>query len=394
MDKESLMITLATLAQCTGCTACKVACPKQAIGMMADKEGFLRPHIDATKCIQCHACERACPVLHPGDPDETPTCYAARTKDDALRLASSSGGLFTELARPILAKGGVVFGCVWEKPALVAIHAKAETEDALAEMRGSKYVQSDLRDTYREVKVALEKGRDVLFSGTPCQIAGLKRYLGKVYDHLLTVEIICHGAPSPDVFKTYKQELAKRFGDFPVNITFRNKDPSWKQCSLVSTYTDARAHREDLYDNPYVKAFLRDLCLRPSCYDCQAKGGRSGADITIADFWGIEKVCPALDDDRGTSAVLLHTQKGLHTWEALQGVEFKPVVLNDILRGNPSYIRSVVQPRARQRFMRRFRNVRTLASLVRRCQRGPWFVWMVRRCLGKVKRILKKVLGL
>ena len=388
------MITLASVVQCSGCTACKAACPKQAITMVADHEGFLRPQIDAEKCVQCHACERACPVLHPTEPNASPTCYAARTKDDALRMASSSGGLFTELARPILAKGGVVFGCVWEKPALVAIHAKAETEDELAAMRGSKYVQSDLRDTYREVKAELQKGRAVLFSGTPCQIAGLNKYLGKSYDNLLTVEIICHGVPSPAVFEKYKQELVKRFGATLVSIAFRNKFYSWRRWSLVSTYADTNENREDLYTNPYVKAFLRDFCLRPSCYDCQAKGGRSRADIAIADFWGIEKVCPELDDDRGTSAALLHTPKGLQMWEALQGVEYKSVSFDDVLMGNPSYIRSVAQPKNRNLFMRRFRKTRKLDTLVRRCQNGPWVIWMARRCLGKAKRIVKKVLGL
>lgn len=362
--------------------------------MVADHEGFLRPQIDASKCVQCHACERACPVLHPSEPDTSPTCYAARTKDDALRLASSSGGIFTELARPILAKGGVVFGCVWEKPALVAIHAKAENEDELAAMRGSKYVQSDLRDTYREAKAELQKGREVLFSGTPCQIAGLNKYLGKSYDNLLTVEIICHGVPSPAVFEKYKQELVKRFGATPVSIAFRNKFYSWRRFSLVSTYADASENREDLYTDPYVKAFLRDFCLRPSCYDCQAKGGRSRADITIADFWGIEKVCPELDDDRGTSAVLLHSEKGRQTWAALHGVECKTVSFDDVLMGNSSYIRSVAQPKRRDYFMRRFRNTRSLDSLVRYCQNGPWVIWMTRRCLGKAKRIVKKVLGL
>lgn len=388
------MITLAAVAQCSGCTACKAACPKQAISMVADHEGFLRPQIDAEKCVQCHACERACPVLHPGEPDATPTCYAARTKDDALRMASSSGGLFTELARPILAKGGVVFGCVWEKPALVAIHAKAETEDELAAMRGSKYVQSDLRDTYREAKAELQKGREVLFSGTPCQIAGLNKYLGKSYDNLLTVEIICHGVPSPAVFEKYKQELMKRFGASPVSIAFRNKSYSWRRFSLVSTYADTSENREDLYTDPYVKAFLRDFCLRPSCYNCQAKCGRSRADITIADFWGIEKVCPELDDDRGTSAVLLHSEKTTQIWKALHEVEYKPVSLDEVLVGNPSYIRSVAQPKNRDYFMRHFRKARKLDCLVQRCQNGPWVTWMARRGLSKAKRIVKKVLGL
>ena len=383
------MITLASVVQCSGCTACKAACPKQAITMVADHEGFLRPQIDAEKCVQCHACERACPVLHPTEPNASPTCYAARTKDETLRIVSSSGGIFTELARPILAKGGVVFGCVWEKPALVAIHAKAETEDELAAMRGSKYVQSDLRDTYREVKAELQKGRAVLFSGTPCQIAGLNKYLGKSYDNLLTVEIICHGVPSPLVFEKYKQELG-----LPITVNFKDKAESWHNPTFSWTSSNGETSREKLYANAYALAFLRDLCLRPSCYDCQAKGGRSGADITIADFWGIEKVCPELDDDRGTSAVLLHTPKGHQMWEALQGVEYKSVVFDDVLMGNPSYIRSVVQSKNRDYFMCRFCKSRKLDALVRRCQNGPWVIWMARRCLGKAKRIVKKVLGL
>lgn len=383
------MITLASVAQCSGCAACKAACPKQAISMVADHEGFLSPQIDAEKCVQCHACERACPVLHPSEPDATPTCYAARTKDGALRMVSSSGGIFTELARPILAKGGVVFGCVWEKPTLVAIHAKAETEDELTAMRGSKYVQSDLRDTYREAKAELQKGRAVLFSGTPCQIAGLNKYLGKSYDNLLTVEIICHGVPSPAVFEKYKQELGQ-----PITVNFKDKTESWHNPTFSWKSSNGNASREKLYANAYALAFLRDFCLRPSCYDCQAKGGRSKADITIADFWGIEKICPELDDDRGTSAVLLHSKKGLQMWEALQGVEYKSVSFDDVLMGNPSYIRSVAQPKNRNLFMRRFRKIRKLDTLVCRCQNGPRVIWMARRCLGKAKRIVKKVLGL
>ena len=253
-------MTLASVAQCSGCTACKAACPKQAIAMVADHEGFLRPQIDASKCVQCHACERVCPVLHPSEPDTSPTCYAARTKDDVLRLASSSGGIFTELARPILAKGGVVFGCVWEKPALVAIHAKAENEDELAAMRGSKYVQSDLRDTYREAKAELQKGREVLFSGTPCQIAGLNKYLGKSYDNLLTVEIICHGVPSPAVFEKYKQELGN-----PTTVNFKDKAESWHNPTFSWKSSNGETSREKLYANAYALAFLRDFCLRPSC---------------------------------------------------------------------------------------------------------------------------------
>lgn len=188
--------------------------------MVADEEGFLRPQVDAAKCVGCHRCEQVCPVLHPSEPDVSPTAYAAYTKDENLRRQSSSGGIFTELAKPIIECGGVVFGCVWERPQLVAIHAKAETLEALAEIRGSKYVQSDLRETFREAKTALLAERQVLFSGTPCQIAGLNAFLGKYYENLLTVEIICHGTPSPVVFDVCKTRLSraeKRITDISVS---------------------------------------------------------------------------------------------------------------------------------------------------------------------------------
>lgn len=382
-------IALAPASGCTGCSACQAACPRGAIAMVADGEGFLRPRIDVARCVGCRACERACPVLRPGVPDAAPMCFAARVRDEALRLGSSSGGVFTALARPVLGAGGVVFGCVWEKPALVAIHAKAESEGELAAMRGSKYVQSDLRDTFREAKAALLRGRPVLFSGTPCQIAGLNRFLGRSWPNLLTVELICHGAPSPAVFERYKWELAREHGAPPVSIAFRNKFYSWRRCSLVSAFADTSEHREDLYANRYVQAFLRDFCLRPSCHHCVAREGKSGADITLGDFWGIEKVCPALDDDRGTSAVLLHTEAGRHAWAACAAtVEACPVALAGVVAGNPSYLRPVAEPRGRALFMRRFRT-RPMGALVRSLSVAP----LPRRVAMAAGRRLKRLLG-
>lgn len=393
MRREARIIlpTLAPREACSGCTACKAICPKDAIAMVADEEGFLRPQVDVSRCIGCHRCEQVCPVLHPGEPDVSPTAYAAYTKDENLRRQSSSGGIFTELAKPVIAAGGVVFGCVWERPALEAIHAKAETLEALAEMRGSKYVQSDLRENFREAKAALMAGRQVLFSGTPCQIAGLNAFLGKPYENLLTVEIICHGVPSPTVFDAYKTWLSraeKRITD----IAFRRKNPWWRQGDFVAECEDIVIRQEWYLKNAYVKAFLSDLCLRPSCARCQAKNGRSGADLTIADFWGVERVCPELDDNRGTSLVMEHSARGREAWQQVSlGLNVREVPFEVALAGNPSYRSSVPLSKGRRYFMQRYQKAWNWESLIQRAVHGPWALWMMRRILGRIKRWMKGV---
>ncbi len=385
------MIELAAKNLCSGCSACFAVCPKDAIEMCPDEHGFLHPCIDAAKCISCGLCEKICPVLHPGKPDANPTAYAARTKDLALRLASSSGGIFTELAKTVLAKGGVVFGCILEKGTVKAIHAKAESLDELAAMRGSKYVQSDLRGTLREAKAELEKDRAVLFSGTPCQIAGLHAFLGRTHDNLLTVEVICHGTPAPEVFEKFKREEERRANSALMTIAFRNKTYSWKRCSLVSSFADTNEHWVDLYSHPFMKAFLADLCLRKSCHACQSREGRSGADFTIADFWGIENVSPELDDDKGTSLVICHTEKAREIWAAVSdALDVRKVACAEAVKFNPSYHRNPLVPRRRDWFMTHYKTASSHASCATYAIRGNWCLWMARRVLGKIKRKIAK----
>lgn len=393
MRREARIIlpTLAPREACSGCTACKAICPKDAIAMVADEEGFLRPQVDVSRCIGCHRCEQVCPVLHPGEPDVSPTAYAAYTKDENLRRQSSSGGIFTELAKPVIAAGGVVFGCVWERPALEAIHAKAETLEALAEMRGSKYVQSDLRETFREAKAALMAGRQVLFSGTPCQIAGLNSFLGRTYVNLLTVEVICHGTPSPAVFAVYKAGIERR-GLSLADVVFRDKRISWRRFSLVASVVEKEIVVELSGRNMFMRAFGSNLCLRPSCYRCIAREGRSGADLTIADFWGIERVCPELDDNRGTSLVIVHSARGCEAWQQVDhGLNVREVPFEAALAGNPSYRSSVPLPKGRRYFMQRYQKTWNWVRLIQRAVHGPWALWMMRRILGRIKRWMKGV---
>ncbi len=383
--------TLAPTEACTGCSACRAACPRDAIAMAADGEGFLRPSVDAAKCVGCHACERACPVLAPGAADPAPTCFAARTRDGTLLRESSSGALFTELARPVLAAGGVVFGCVWDQGTpLTAIHAAAEDEAGLAAMRGSKYVQSDLRDTFREARAALRAGRRVLYTGTPCQIAGLLRFLGRPDPNLLAVEIICHSSASPAAFEVFQRTLARRLGARPVFLSFRDKAVgSWSWPALAWRLEDGRRGATAWYPTSYGRAFLSGLCTRPSCARCTAKAGASGADLTIGDFWGIGEACPRFDDGLGVSVVAAHTAAGRAVLDAIRPrLDSEPVSAEVAFRGNPFYLRPAPAHRQRAWFMARFRHC-SFRGAVNYALGGPWPLRLARRAFHTLQSFIR-----
>ena len=308
---------LCPAVQCTGCAACHDACAKGAISMVPDGEGFAHPQIDAAKCIRCGRCEQLCPVLHPDAPSEPLAVYAAKAKDDELRLQSSSGGIFSLLARQVIKQGGIVFGAGWDKSDWHVVHKTAENELELDELRGSKYVQSDTRGIYTNVKSQLATGRQVLFSGTPCQIAALRRFLGREYDNLVLADVICHAVPSPLVWRRYLEtriEAANMTGSADGQairrISFRRKDCGWKRFSLSLTFTNDREYRQTLDKDPFLQAFLNEFCNRPSCQTCPFKSGVSGADLTLGDYWGIAKAHRGMDDDKGASVLLVNTQKG------------------------------------------------------------------------------------
>ncbi len=309
-------VNLTTKRHCTGCGACMNACPQNAIRMSADGEGFLYPEIDQSKCISCRACEKVCPADRLKPDTQKTKAYYAYSKDEQLCRASSSGGIFSELAESVISDGGVVFGAGFDENFKVC-HQQAETVDESAKLRTSKYVQSDIGNTYKAVKTFLENGRQVLFSGTPCQAAALKNYLGKEYDALLTVDIICHGVPSPGVWKEYLEQEHEAKGI--CNISFRNKDLGWNDFSMRIDYSDGTYYRQLATADPFEKAFLANLTLRPSCYQCQYKTVDRVSDITIADYWGVETVHPELKEQQGVSLVLTHSKKGEEALEVIRG---------------------------------------------------------------------------
>ena len=379
------MIQILDKSQCCGCTACVSICPKQCITMREDEEGFLYPVVDSSHCIDCNLCKKVCPELYPKEMREPLHVYAAKHKNEQVRLASSSGGIFTLLAEKIIDEGGVVFGVRFNNNWDV-VHDYTETMEGLAVFRGSKYVQSYMGDCYLKAKSFLEQGRKVMFTGTPCQIAGLKNFLRKDYDNLLTVDVVCHGVPSPKVWQVYLDEIARKGGKNSVlshpivekteinHIDFRSKSIGWKKFSFVLTLSKATADGEKntvllssiFTENPYMNAFLSNLSLRPSCYDCPAKSGKSGSDITIADFWGIEDVLPEFDDDKGISLVLSYSEKG-GRWLAGLDCECIEVDYRSAQRMNPLISTSVSKPINRAFFFRQLMRKKNIRLALEDC---------------------------
>ena len=308
------MPKLATKEYCTGCTACVSVCPKGCIAMIADENGFLCPVIDAERCVECGLCEKTCPIVTPLKMAENePKAYAAYSKDEAVRMQSSSGGVFTEIARAVLAEDGVVFGAAYNKQFEV-VHICVDSETELAKLRGAKYAQSDLRGIFADVNAKLNAGQNVLFSGTPCQVGGLKAYLRKDYPNLLTVDFVCHSIPSPMAWREYVKYRAEQDngGELPEFINLRAKETGWSryQYSNLFQYADGTNHSAKSIESLYMKLFVGGYIDRESCANCQFKGCSRVSDLTIGDFWGIWDIAPEMDDNKGTSVVLVQSPRG------------------------------------------------------------------------------------
>lgn len=331
------MISIIDKHNCCGCEACVQACPKHCISFEEDAEGFRYPNVDTSLCVECRACEKVCPVIDPFGIRKPQQVLAAINPDEKIREKSSSGGIFTMLAEKIICEDGVVFGVRFDEQ-WQAVFDYTETVEGLAAFRGSKYLQARVGDSYIRCKEFLDQGRQVLFSGTQCQIAGLLHFLRKPYSNLLAVDFICHGVPSPKVWSKYLDEVVSAGRRAISDISFRDKRLGWKQYSLVIRYSELGniyTYRSKFTENPFMRAFLGNLILRPSCYKCPTKSGRSHADITIADFWGIQQIHPEMDDDRGTSLVLIHTDKGKQALHCEKIISV-PTSYDDISHFNPS----------------------------------------------------------
>lgn len=356
------MITITNKSKCCGCNACVQACPKQCIEMHEDDEGFLYPRVDTTRCIDCGKCEKVCPVINQAEPHQPINVYAAINPDEEIRCQSSSGGIFTLLAEQTIKEGGVVFGARFDESWQVT-HDYTESIEGIAPLRGSKYVQSRIGDTYLKAEAFLKQGRKVLFTGTPCQIAGLKHYLHKEYDNLLTIEVICHGTPSPLIWKRYLHEVSQ--GEKVTNVNFRDKVSGWKTYSITIQGNKGNIHQTPYPQDPFMRGFLSDIYLRPSCYACPAKSGKSGADITLGDFWGIDKTSPSIDDNKGCSLVMAISSTGLTHCQ--QATLLSEASYEQALSYNPSIEHSVSIPTNRKFFFYLIKKGRNLHKAINTC---------------------------
>ncbi|MGI6382043.1 MAG: Coenzyme F420 hydrogenase/dehydrogenase, beta subunit C-terminal domain [Tissierellaceae bacterium] len=336
---------------CMGCHGCMNICPENCISMEIDKEGFLYPKVDYELCIKCKKCINTCPIINKTIVDNEPLAYACVNKNEEIRLDSSSGGVFTLVAEYVIDKGGIVFGaCFNDKFELE--HNYVKTKEELSKLRGSKYLQSRIGNSYNQAKDFLDIGKKVLFTGTPCQIAGLKSFLGrKIYNDLVTIDIICHGVPSPEVWRKYVEFREKEAKSSTQRIDFRQKNEGWKRYSVSFLFKNNAEYRQNFRNDLYMRSFLKDVCLRPSCYECEFKTLNRQSDITLADFWGIQNILPEMDDDKGTSLIFVNSDTGREIFNSiLKGMKFKEVDINEAIKYNPSAIKSVKEHPNRKSF--------------------------------------------
>ena len=375
---------------CCGCGACADACPANCISMRENEEGFLYPDVDMEKCTHCGLCERVCVALTRLNDAPTPKAYGCFSLAEEVRRNSSSGGVFYELARTVLLRGGCVFGVSMDKNCLGAGFEKAETEEELQKLMRSKYVQAAPNHVYRAVKQELESGREVLFSGTPCQNNALRLYLGKDYERLCCVDLICHGTPSPKLWRWHVDYVQCARGGFMTEVNFRCKETGWRNFCIdyhAQSVDDTRKRFYFSQDvDPYFQMFLKNLSLRPSCYRCASKTARL-SDITIGDFWGIESVLPEMDSEKGVSVVFVRTEKGREAFDAVcDRVTRMEVAYEVAARLNPTERGCSHLPKRREAFFRDM-NSMPFAKLAKKYGKKPLY-----RYVGaKAKRIWKKL---
>lgn len=382
------MIKISDKADCCGCRACIQICPCNCINFYVDEEGFSYPSINTDKCVNCGLCEKVCPVLNQARDAELKVShlYAIKNCNEFIRKDSSSGGFFTSLAEYVLASGGIIYGAAFDEN-FTLNHCRVDNKEDLARLRGAKYLQSNICDTFSQCKQDLKEDRLVLFTGTPCQISALALFLGKEYEKLLRVEIVCHGVPSPMIFQDYLSEILPS-GSIVKIVKFRDKKESWKKYHFTVTYDYCgyrKIYSECVTESLYMKGFLSDMFIRPSCFKCPSKSFKSSSDFTIADFWGQEYTFPDFDTDTGVSAVFAHTQKAKLILSNLTDIIVEPRPIADFIEYNPSLVNSSNLTLKTNRFWRNYAKIGKVSESVLMASKLPLYY----RILQKLIKIFK-----
>lgn len=383
---------LADRTCCTGCSACAAACPKDAIALVRDGEGFAFPAVDPEKCVHCGICTSTCPVLRPREPKPLPAAFAAWNKEADIRRDSTSGGAFSALADYVLEGGGVVFGAALDARQHLRHIACFRKED-LWRLRGAKYVQSDLEGVFREVKKCLES-RQVLFSGTPCQVDGLYRYLGTRPENLTTCDLVCHGVPSPGVWEDMARYIERKRGRELQTVRFRNKVEGWKNSHFTAVYDDGTVDTHPLFETEYGRAFGRALFLRPCCYRCPYASLNRPGDFTLGDLWGLRPDELPEQQQKGVSLLLVNTPHASHVFDQLPLVR-RPFPVERAIAGNPRLASPTVRPADRPAFFAAYA-LEPFDQVVRKfCALPPLPVRAAGKVLSpemkaRVKKVLKR----
>ena len=329
---------------CTGCGMCAAICPFSAIQMQPDEHGFLHPTVDTAKCTDCGLCIRKCPVSTPPQVSAHTDILTGYAKNEALLPGSSSGAIFPVLATEIIHRGGIVFGAALDENFDV-IHTSAETLSELTALCSSKYVQSRIpANCYSRVKKTLADGRWVYFSGMPCQVAALKSYLGQEYETLITQDTACHSVPPPTVWKDYTAALEKQHSGRLTSFSFRNKTTDWEGYYIRAEFDNGKEFQQPAAENPYQRGFLKGLYSRSSCFSCKIKGIERCSDITLADYWGVKGIQPEAYNPKGTSLILLHSDKGRTLLESCKDKLQITAAADGAFTFNPAVLTPIQKP--------------------------------------------------
>lgn len=372
---------------CNGCGVCALKCPKKAITMETDTEGFLYPVIDKKKCINCGLCQKVCPNKDYKNINNS-KCYLSINNNKSDLLNSSSGGMFILLAKYIIKQKGIVFGAKYNKN-LIVEHDYTKNLEGLKEFQGSKYVRSNLKNSYEKVKEFLNQNKYVLFTGTPCQCQGLRSYLGKSYDKLVTCEIICHANPSPKIFEYYKKNLEILKKEKIAKIEFRSKKNGWKTSKTLITYENG----ETIEDVTFYKGFIAELFNRPSCHKCHFCTQNRLSDFTIGDLWGLEKIDPTIiDNDTGVSLFCVNTEQGKKIFEKIKNNLYaKEININIGFEYN--HHTNVLEHKKRKKFFREINNQKinetNIIDAIEKYAKRPIY----KRCLSKIKKLLNEIIN-